>query len=241
MPVPPSMAPQNGGLRIYDRFRFGSLVDLATLDDRQYRSPRACLPFTKSGHELADCPERLDPARSLLGQAQEAWLGDMLRTSRARWTVVAQQTLMAELARGKPEAPTYWMDGWDGYPATRQRLLDAIASYRPANPVILGGDRHAYWVADLAREKGPAVATEFVGTSITSDGPAADSVANALKRNPHLKYGHGDARGYATVDFQQDKLMVGFEALSDVRDEQAGLSRLATFAVEAGRVGAHRA
>ena len=46
---------------------------------------------------------------------------------------------------------------------------------RPRNPVVIGGDRHAFFAADLkrdfARPDEATIATEFVGTSITSDGP----------------------------------------------------------------------
>ena len=42
---------------------------LHMLDTRQYRGDQAC------GDELrTDCPERLYPARSLLGVEQELWL-----------------------------------------------------------------------------------------------------------------------------------------------------------------------
>jgi alkaline phosphatase D len=43
----------------------------------------------------------------------------------------------------------FFSDGWDGYPAARQRLLDLFAQRVCANPVVLGGDVHSFWVADL--------------------------------------------------------------------------------------------
>ena len=65
-----------------------------------------------------------------------------------------------------------WTDGWDGYPEARRRLLEAVAARGPANPVVIGGDVHAHWVADLKPDfddpRSPVVASEFCGTSITS-------------------------------------------------------------------------
>lgn len=240
MPVPPSMAPSGPAMRIYDSWRFGDLVDLFLLDDRQYRSHHACAGG-KGGRALfTDCAERLDPKRSMLGAEQESWLRDGLARAGGRWTVIAQQTLMAEADRAAAGAtePTYWMDGWDGYAAGRQRLLDAMAAQRGANHIVLGGDVHMYAVADIRATKGPVIATEFVGTSITSQGPSAERVRTLSTRNPHLKYLRGDKRGYVVVDITPSSCQAHLEAVDDVTDPRTGKRRLASFAVAAGKPGA---
>ena len=128
-----------------------------------------------------------------------------------------QQTLMAELDRLNECGHRFWMDGWDGYPNAARRLLDLIAAHKPRNPVVVGGDRHAFFVADLKRDfsqaSAPVLASEFVGTSITSQGPSAASMQQALKANPQLKYGRGDKRGYATAELTSSRCTVGFEGL----------------------------
>lgn len=90
---------------------------------------------------------------------------------------------------------------------------------------MIGGDRHAFFTADLkhdfARPEGPTIATEFVGTSITSDGPSEASVRKALAADPHLVYARGDKRGYATVDLDAEHCTVGFEVIDDVKDAGA--------------------
>jgi len=240
MPVPPSMAPSGPNLRIYDSWRFGDLVDLFLLDDRQYRSHHACADG-KGGRALyTDCAERLDPRRTMLGAEQETWLRDGLSRARARWTVLAQQTLMAEADRAASGASerAYWMDGWDGYAAARQRLLDAMAARRDANHVVLGGDVHMYAVADIKAGDGPVLASEFVGTSITSQGPGAERVRALAARNPHLKYLRGDKRGYAVVDITRSACHAHFDVVDDVTDPKTGKRRLASFAVAAGKPGA---
>jgi alkaline phosphatase D len=241
LPLPASARPRGPFATIYERYRFGDMLDVMLLDDRQYRSAPACVgggrPTT-----VPDCPERTFEVRTMLGSQQEAWLDRQIATAQARWTVVAQQTLMAELDRQVEGEHRFWMDGWDGYPNARRRLFDSIATHKPRNPVVIGGDRHAFFVSDLKRDfshpGGPTIASEFVGTSITSEGPGANRTRDALKANPHLKYARGDKRGYATVELTAGHCTVGFEALDDEKRKDSPIRRLATFVVEDGVTGA---
>jgi alkaline phosphatase D len=228
-------------MRIYDRYRFGDMLDLMLLDDRQYRSPHPCDTDSRTTKRPVDCPERLAASRSLLGTAQEAWLDGSLAAAKGRWTVIAQQTLMSEVNRGGQGERGYMVDRWDGYPASRLRLLDSLVRHRVANPVVIGGDVHSFWVSDLKRDfaaKGPVVATEFVGSSVTSEGPAQTTVERALAANPHLKYGRGDKRGYVAMELTGRALTAQFEAVDNVHEPQSAVHRLKSFAVETGRPGA---
>jgi alkaline phosphatase D len=245
MPLPASARPRGPFATIYERYRFGDMLDVMLLDDRQYRSPSACVGSGRPT-TVPDCPERTLEARTMLGREQEAWLDRQIASSRARWTIVAQQTLMAELDRQVEGGPhRFWLDGWDGYPNARRRLLDSIATHQPRNPIVIGGDRHAFFVADLARDStrpgGPPIASEFVGTSITAEGPSANGLQQALKANAHVRYGRSDKRGYATVDLTSAHCTVGFEALDDEKQKDSAVRRLATFVVEDGVAGARMA
>jgi alkaline phosphatase D len=235
MPLPPSARPRGPNATIYEHYRFGDMMDILLLDDRQYRSAPACVNGARPT-TVPDCPERTKELRTMLGQAQEQWLGAQLRDSRGRWTVVAQQTLMAESKRKGADGNRFWMDGWDGFPNARRRLLESIVTHKVSNPVVIGGDRHAFFAADLKRDFSqpgePTVATEFVGTSISSDGPSEANVRNALADNPDLIYARGDKRGYAVVELNEQTCTVGFEALDDVKDPSSAVRRLATFVVE---------
>jgi len=181
----------------------------------------------------------------MLGSQQEQWLDRQIASAKARWTIVAQQTLMAELDRPNEGGHRFWMDGWDGYPNARRRLLDAVVARKVRNPVVIGGDRHAYFAANLKRDFSKpdeaTIATEFVGTSITSDGPGPGSTRSALANNPELLYANGEKRGYAVMDLDGRSCTVGFEALDNVKDAQSAVRRLATFVVEDGTPGAKAA
>jgi alkaline phosphatase D len=242
MPLPLSALPIGPNATIYAHYRFGDMLDFLLLDDRQYRSAPACVQGGRPT-TVPDCAERTDEARTMLGSAQEKWFDARLGDRRGRWTIVAQQTLMAEAKRRDAEGgDRYWMDGWDGYPNARRRLLDSIATRHVRNPVVIGGDRHAYFAADLKRDFSrtheATIATEFVGTSVTSDGPGESSIRSARAGNPGLIYANADKRGYAVVELDARSLNVGFEALDDVKDVYSAVRRLATFVVEDGAPGA---
>ena len=77
MPLPAWARPRGPDMTIFGRADFGDLATFLVVDGRQYRSRLACdRPPRGGGKQLADaaCPERLDPRRSYLGKAQEAWL-----------------------------------------------------------------------------------------------------------------------------------------------------------------------
>ncbi|WP_439363469.1 alkaline phosphatase D family protein [Bradyrhizobium sp. DASA03005] len=244
MPLPPSARPRGADATIYAHYRFGDMLDVLLLDDRQYRSASACVGSGRPTW-VAGCAGRSDEVRTMLGEQQEQWLDARLRDCRGLWTIIAQQTLMAQNKREGDDGAHFWMDGWDGYPNARRRLLDSLVAHRRRNPIVIGGDRHAFFTADLkhdfARPDRPTIATEFVGTSITSDGPSEANVRKALAENPHLLYARGDKRGYATIELDVRHCTVGFEALNDVKDAGSAVRRLTSFVVEEGVPGAKAA
>jgi alkaline phosphatase D len=245
MPLPASMQPRGAALRLYTRCTYGQLVEIDVLDTRQYRSYQACpRPGRGGGNVVAAdaCAERLDPQRTMLGTEQEKWLFDRLSQASARWNLIAQQTLMAQADRRPGEGQEFWTDGWDGYPAARQRLLKHIAEQRVPNPVVVGGDVHMAVVADLRvdfdQPRSPVVATEFVATSITSQGPSQKRVDAVLAENPHIKFANSTRRGYTVMALSQKRCIVRLRALNDVTDPDSRQRELAAYLVESGRPGA---
>ena len=244
MPLGLHARPRGGALPLYGRTDFGDLLRIHRLDTRQYRSDQPCATANQLGGRVAaDCPERRDPARTLLGANQEAWLQQGLTTGRARWNLIAQPMLMAPLEQRPGPGQAWWTDGWDGYPAARERLLGVIDAHRVANPVVLGGDIHSFWATDLAAPGDPTriVATEFVGTSISSPGIPHDAVQSFLPDNPHIRFAEARYRGYVVCELTPQALHTRFRALADVTDPATTVSTLAAFTVQNGRPGAMRA
>lgn len=242
MPLPETFAPHNSDMQIYQALDFGKMTRFHVLDDRQYRDHEVCPKPGRGGSNIvADCPERLDPKRSILGFKQEDWLAKSLKDSPAIWDIIVQQTLMAQVVR---PGRKFWTDGWDGYPAARKRLLEAASQRAGANPLVVGGDIHAYAVADLKLDfddsQAPVIATEICGTSISSQGPDLKATDEWMKANPHIKFFNGTSRGYVTVTLNKEEAKIALRAIETEKRPDAGISTVASFVVERGKPGARR-
>jgi alkaline phosphatase D len=234
-------------MRIYAELPWGRLANFVIVDDRQYRAPQVC-PSKAGGSTVLDpetCQAIVDPSRTMLGAEQEAWLDRAFAESKASWNILAQQTLMAQLDRKVGEGRQFWTDGWDGYPAARRRLLESMAARRLANPVVIGGDVHMHWAADLKPDfddpKSPVVATEFCGTSITSQGASQKQVDALLPENPHMKYARSDHRGYVRASIAGGRLTAELIGLETVKKPESRAQVLARLVVEDGKPGPQRA
>ncbi len=247
MPLPRAMVPFGPHMRIHTRLDYGRLATLHMLDDRQYRSPQPCPKPGRAGANFItdQCTSRLSPEATLLGERQERWLAAGLRGSGARWNLLGQQTLMAQADGQEGQGELFYSDGWDGYPAARRRLLDLFAEGVCANPVVLGGDVHSFWVTDLkpdfADERARAVASEFVGTSISSQPPPEARIQAVLRENRHIHYATGEHRGYLRLSLTPARLTAELRAVTDVRRRDAHCETLASFIVEDGIAGPKRA
>jgi alkaline phosphatase D len=246
MPVRPMLShPEGPVMRVYDRFSFGDLIEISMIDGRQYRSREACYgpPNKGGGHVESNesCPERLAAGRSMIGFAQEAWLYSALAHSKAQWNLIAQDVLMAQLREKQNGVAGYWTDDWDGYPANRTRLLKRISDTKVSNPVVVGGDIHAFFANDLKLDfddpASPVVATEFVGTSISSYPAPYELFAEAVPENPHVHFCESRKRGYVSVDLDRAHMQVRMRVVSDAHDPKADIATLKTFAVENGKPG----
>lgn len=250
--MPIRRARLDGGLEtpIHRRVRYGRLAEFFMLDGRQHRSRQPCSTGETGGKGQivtdAACTDRTDPSRTFLGFQQERWLYDGLARSEAAWTILGQNLVMAGLRFGDGGPETrYWTDTWDGFPAARDRLTQALATLKPNNPVVLSGDYHSFWTNDVKLDaRDPAsttVATEFVGTSITSTGPSYQGLMSAMPNNPHIKFFDSRVRGYMSIDITPKVMTTRYQQISDVRDPAASLSTLNRWTVEAGRPGAEAA
>src|SRR5215469_2987667 len=246
MPVRPILSHPEGPLmRVYDRFTFGDLIEVSVIDGRQYRSRQACYrPPDKGGGHLesnAGCPERLDPGRTMIGFGQEAWLYTALARSKAKWNLIAQDVLMAQLIEKENGVDEFWTDDWDGYPANRARLLKHIRDSKVSNAIVASGDIHSFFANDLRvdfnDQASPIVAAEFVGTSISSYGPPYDLLAKTLPDNPHVHYFESRRRGYVVADLKPAQMQVRMRAVSDAHDPKATIETLKSYVVASGRPG----
>lgn len=242
MPLRRTTLPVGPDMLLHRAVDWGSLAQFQLVDDRQYRNAPPCLEPGQTGKLIGDCDARRDPARSILGERQEAWLMDRLATTQARWNLLTQQTLFGPLELRDPANLSqlrFSNDGWDGYPATRDRITARWVEARTSNPLVLGGDIHAFAAGAVHDGRnGPVVASEFVGGSMTSLGMDPAIARQLQGLNPRLGVYETSRRGYGRVDLTPDRAEIAFRAVEDARDPDSGLSTLAAFVIENGRPGA---
>jgi alkaline phosphatase D len=239
-PVKVARARSWADLTIRRWFAWGAMARIWVLDTRQYRSDQAC----GDGVRSVPCGDWNDPARTMMGAAQEGWLAQGLASDRSRWQIVAQQVMMAPFDGSPGAERQVSMDQWSGYPVARDRLLNTIAQTAPNRTVVLTGDIHSNWVNELrssfSRPGSPTIAAEFVGSSITSGGDGADrSVAvndRTLPENPHVKW-QNSRRGYFTCEVGAEEWRTSYRTVPYVSRPDAPVATASAWRLERGRAG----
>lgn len=227
-------------LRIYDRVDFGTLATFHVLDDRQYRDAPLCPTSPKPGvAAVCMAPQN---TRTILGHEQEVWLDQGFERSARRgttWNVIAQQTRFTPTNYLSGPDKKMSIDDWDGYPESRQRLLNAMQRRKLRNPVIVGGDIHQNWVARVHRDpydvNSSSLASEFCGTSISSSSSRTQDQANRLAAvNPHCVLVNPEKRGYGVVELTPKEMLVSLRVLDNALVRESDVKTLAQFNVPDG-------
>ncbi|WP_426568278.1 alkaline phosphatase D family protein [Streptomyces canus] len=237
-PLRAAQRPVGPDMRLYRRLHWGTLAQFDVLDTRQYRSDQA---YGDGKHVPG--PESDDPARSMTGAAQERWLIDGWRASEALWNVMPQQVCFSQRRLDLAEQALMSMDAWDGYRASRDRVLAGAKSAGVENLMVLTGDVHVGYAFDIKDDfDDPAsrtLGTEIVTTSIASGKDGAEHPANwqtYLTANPHLRFYDG-RRGYVRVRLDRARARADFRTVSAVTTPDAPVSTAASFVTEAGSPG----
>lgn len=204
------------------------------------------------------------PDRTLLGAPQEQWLRNELTESArgAVWQVIGNQVLMAPvnapdlsatpapiataLERLRPGVSQLLRltrfpfpvssDGWDGYPAARDRVYDAIRA-AAGNTIVVTGDSHTAWANELDDAQG-RVAVEFGTTSITSPSDGSffaaaglDFGAGVRARNPHIRWVDPVYHGYLLLTLTKEQALAEFFTVSTITSKQYQTQRVAAFTI----------
>ncbi|MEP6826296.1 MAG: alkaline phosphatase D family protein, partial [Ramlibacter sp.] len=186
----------------------GRRVQVILLDTRWFRSriERKRVRMPGEGGYQPDA----DPARTMLGEAQWAWLEAQLRAPADLRLVVSSVQVLAE---------GHSYERWGNLPAERERLVGLIRRTGASGVVLLSGDRHfaALYRRDTGRDSGAGYPlTELTSSGVTHFWPsptdeAASSPSRVLDRN------------YATIDIDWPQRQVTLAARN-----QAGTLRIAT-------------
>ncbi|MFJ4363409.1 alkaline phosphatase D family protein [Streptomyces chartreusis] len=230
--------PTGPDMQLYRRLHWGRLAQFDVLDTRQYRSNQAY----GDGSQIPG-PEVDDPARTMTGATQERWLLDGWRDSAALWNVVPQQVTFAQRKFDLTEPSRVSMDAWDGYRASRRRVLDGAKAVGVENLMVLTGDVHVGYGFDIKDDfdtpDSATLGTEIVATSITSGRDGSDRPANwdtYMRANPHMRFYNG-RRGYVTVALGQQLARADFKTVPYVTTTGAPIATAASFVTQVGAQG----
>ncbi|MEO8689754.1 MAG: alkaline phosphatase D family protein [Solirubrobacteraceae bacterium] len=243
----PTFPVRRSGHRLYHSARFGRMVDLFVLDERQYRAAQPC------GDARGPACDELGNPRPFLGAQQLAFARGGIKRSKAAWKVIANEVVMMPI---KVTTETFdAFDAWHGYPVEREALLRTVKGVDDV--VFITGDYHAFIAGDVQTADGRTVATEFVGGSVSSstepeinsiiklpgwgtpDAPAMppDELARRKAANPwyaELDYLH---HGYVVCEASKSSFKATFRKLQTVRRRSTALASSKTYTVKRGHAG----
>ena len=130
----------------------GMRVQIIMLDVRWFRSPLKLTDQRGAPGKERYLPDP-DPAKTMLGDTQWAWLaGELRKPAEVRLLVSSIQVL----------AEGHGWERWGNFPLERQKLIDTIRDSRAKGVVLLSGDRH---IGALYREASADMPPLYEATS----------------------------------------------------------------------------
>ncbi len=217
VPFDPSLPPTQS-IQAYRSFKFGNLMELVVTDERLYRDGPPC-GFETFGQRYFTqrCEAAETSERTMLGATQRDWFVNKMTNSNAVWKFWANEvmlmqfkilnsfsTLQTEEEREKLPPKTQEkinrlqalgfdifanLDQWDGYPAERTQILNALRQANVKNLVAITGDIHSfiagYLKSDYDDRNAPTVGVELVVGSVTSSNFSEIIAAAANGESPN--------------------------------------------------------
>lgn len=221
---------------IWRSFQYGDLIDLWMLDTR-----------LEGRDQQVSSPVGLDnnaPDRKLISDQQMNWWLDGMTQSQSVWRMIGQQVMFAQLNIAELPTPDALseilpfgtlqqglnMDQWDGYTASRNRVLSHIEENNIDNVIVFTGDIHTSWANEIYRNPATligdltdeALAVEFVTPSVTSPGfpeGTSPAVSTAISiANPHIKYSELETRGFVVTDVTRQRTQAEYYYVTSIAD-----------------------
>lgn len=271
----PIRSPFADTTKIWRSFTYGDLAEIIVMDTRLQDRDAPAAGVTDLVDQDPNAPfqgDLDDPERRMVSDEQRQFVFDRLSTSDATWKLLAQQVMMMQWkAGGLPTVPSgagdapmivtpggtpVNGDAWDGYPAERARFFAHIRDNGIDNTVVLTGDIHSSWAADLTEDPyradtyNPvtgegALGVEFVCPSVTSDSmfklfgypyrSGSIAIEEASKAdNPHIKFVEGDTHGYVVLDLTPERTQAQWWSAHDVLSPEHTHELMAVWEVQAG-------
>ncbi len=234
MPLRRTSVPAGVDLQLYRSLQWGQLASFHLLDTRQYRDDQAC----EDGYD--DCPPASAPERSLPGSSQETWLAERFAASTQTWDVMGQQVFFGRRDSTTTPDNTVSMDAWDGYPASRDRVVRSWVDAGVRNPIVLTGDVHAHWGSDVLTDwtdgSSPVRGSELVCSTNNTGGGGYDKVDGThpwAAQNPNLRF-WTNLRGYVSTTITPTSFTADYRCLPRVSVPGEQAFTRASFVVDDG-------
>lgn len=176
----------------------GARVQIIMLDTRSQRSPfRAKGPGFPHWGKYEPDP---DPAKTMLGARQWAWLeAELAKPAEIRIVVSSIQVL----------AEGHGFERWGNLPRERDRLIALIRSTGAKGVVLLSGDRHAGAIYNRGLAGGQ-ILPELTASSLNrSYGPSKDSHTPELLMTPY----HPENFGQIDIDWNARTLRLALKGM----------------------------
>jgi alkaline phosphatase D len=121
----------------------GQRVQVILLDTRFFRSDFKRADWSKDRPPLGGYLPDDNPAKTVLGAEQWAWLkAELAKPADLRIVVSSTQVI----------TQAHQFEGWTNFPAERAKLLDALSQREASGLVLLSGDRHAAGIYKVAHK-----------------------------------------------------------------------------------------
>jgi alkaline phosphatase D len=226
MPIREQPPGEGGAAKIWRKLAWGDLADIILLDTRLWAR-------SESSSAVLSGPPPEDPGRTLLGDDQAAWLEQQIGGSTARWKLIGQQVMVANLILSPGMLVN--LDQWQGYPASRRRLLDFLRTSGARDVIMLTGDIHSSWAAELVLDPSDpggydpatgrgALAVELITPGITSPGlpPTFNGfIETARPHNPHMRWFDLVQQGYLVLDVTAERTQASWYLFPDIKRPSA--------------------
>ena len=176
------------------------------LEEELTRSVKAGQAWQVLGNQVVMARTRAPDIRKALGAEKTAELLAAAPADKRSWAAAVIDMFTYDVP--------FDLDGWDGYPAARERMYDAVKRSR-ANTVIVSGDSHAFWANELGDAGGTRVAVEFGTSAVTSPSPGDELPGIDLGKifvdeNPEVKFCDQSAKGYVQLTLTQKSARAEF-------------------------------
>jgi alkaline phosphatase D len=173
------------------------------------RSVKAGRPWRILGNQVVMARTKGPDVRKALGP------------ERLEQVLAAMPPAKREIAAGLAALFTYDvpfdLDGWDGYPAARERVYAAIKA-SGGDAIVLSGDSHAFWANELHDSAGDLIAVEFGASAVTSPSPGEDVPGVDLGKifvdqNPEVRFCDQLSKGYILLTLTPAAASAEFRAV----------------------------